>query len=126
MEHRKGGLLSPMTASPPPQARPCRCEHPLLDGETCFRCGRTVSLLPGPPLHEPRVARDIAWTPPGMVRAIRAFTFFRGRAPVSSDWKRRMGDDWPPLDAVERVFGSLEAALRAAGVEPAGSQAVGE
>jgi len=37
-----------------------------------------------------------------------------------------MGDDWPPLDAVERVFGSLEAALRAAGVETAGSQAVGE
>jgi hypothetical protein len=29
-----------------------------------------------------------------------------------------MGSDWPPLDVVEGLFGSVEAAVRAAGVEP--------
>jgi hypothetical protein len=37
-----------------------------------------------------------------------------------------MGDDWPPLLTVERLFGSLDAALRAAGIESGGRRAVGE
>jgi len=37
-----------------------------------------------------------------------------------------MGNDWPPLDTVERLFGSVEAAVRAAGVERPGTRAAGE
>jgi hypothetical protein len=37
-----------------------------------------------------------------------------------------MGDDWPPLQTVEGLFGSLDAAMRAAGIEPGESHAVGE
>ena len=39
--------------------------------------------------------------------------FFRGRAPVPADWSKRM-DDWPPLETVEAMFGSVEAAAAAA------------
>jgi hypothetical protein len=51
------------------------------------------------------------------MRAIRAFAFFRGRAPVPSDWSQRMAD-WPPRATVEALFGSVEAAARVAGVLP--------
>ena len=51
------------------------------------------------------------------MRAIRAFAFFRGRAPVASDWNQRMAD-WPPRATVEALFGSVEDAGRAAGVVP--------
>jgi hypothetical protein len=107
-------------------ARLCRCERPLLDGETCLRCGRTPTLLPEPPLRKPRATGKTSWTQPGVVRALRAFSFFRGRAPAPGDWKQRMGDDWPPLHTVESLFGSLDAAMRAAGIEPGESHAVGE
>ena len=99
-------------------ARPCRCEHPLLDGDGCFRCGRSLTVLPEPPPTRPHVRRRITWTRAGVVRAIRAFAFFRGRAPVLEDWKQRMGEEWPSLDTVEGIFGSLESAVRAAGVKP--------
>ena len=105
-------------------ARPCRCPRPLLDGETCLRCGREPVVSPGPALTQP-CRRTINWTRTRVVRAIRAFEFFRGRAPVVADWKRRMGDDWPPFERVEGLFGSLEAAVRAAGVERPSSRAVG-
>jgi hypothetical protein len=55
------------------------------------------------------------WTQAGVLRAIRAFAFFRGRDPVREDWSQRMAPDWPPLAVVERLFGSLADALRAAG-----------
>lgn len=51
-----------------------------------------------------------------MVRAMKAFAFFRGRPPVSQDWHKRMPDDWPALETVVELFGSLDAATRAAGV----------
>jgi hypothetical protein len=107
-------------------ARPCRCDHPLLDGETCLRCGRAPIVVPEPPLPRRRATRKITWTRPGVVRALRAFAFFRGRAPAPGDWRQRMGDDWPPLRTVERLFGSLDAALRTAGIERRESHAVGE
>jgi hypothetical protein len=37
-----------------------------------------------------------------------------------------MGDDWPPLATVEALFGSVEAAVRAAGVERPDTRAVGD
>jgi hypothetical protein len=57
---------------------------------------------------------------------MRAFAFFRGRAPHRGDWHKRMPDDWPALETVEALFGSLEAATRAPGVEPPRSSAVGD
>jgi hypothetical protein len=56
---------------------------------------------------------------------MRAFAFFRGRAPLREDWHKRMPDDWPALETVEGLFGSLDAATRAAGVAPPRSSAVG-
>jgi hypothetical protein len=35
---------------------------------------------------------------------------------VVADWSRRI-DDWPPLEAVEALFGTVDAAVRAAGLE---------
>jgi hypothetical protein len=46
-----------------------------------------------------------------------AFAFFRGRAPVRADWNARMPDDWPPLEVVTGLFGSVSGAVRAAGLE---------
>jgi hypothetical protein len=110
------GLVSAMSTEPA-QARLCRCEHPLLDGETCLRCGRPPSLIPEAALSTPRVRQKITWTRPAVMHAIRAFAFFRGRAPVAADWNQRMAN-WPPRATVEDLFGSVEAAARAAGVPP--------
>jgi hypothetical protein len=110
------GVLSAMSTEPA-RARLCQCEHPLLDGETCLRCGRAPSVIAPEPLSPPRVRQKITWTRPAVMRAIRAFAFFRGRAPVPSDWNQRMAD-WPPRATVEALFGSVEAAARAAGVPP--------
>ena len=101
----------------PLRARLCQCEHPLLDGETCLRCGRWPSVMPEAALSRPRVRQKVSWTRPAVLRAIRAFTVFRGRAPVPGDWNQRMAD-WPPRATVEALFGSVEAAARAAGVKP--------
>jgi hypothetical protein len=113
-------------SSLPPKARPCRCPHPLLDAETCLRCGREPVVTSEPALTQPARAPKITWTRPRVVRAIRAFAFFRERAPVVGDWRRRMGGDWPPLESVEALFGSVDAAVRAAGVGRPSSRAVGE
>jgi hypothetical protein len=52
-----------------------------------------------------------------VIRALKAFAFFRGRPPVLADWSGRMGDDWPGLETVRGLFGSVEAAVRVAGIE---------
>lgn len=101
----------------PARARLCGCEHPLLDRETCLRCGRSPSVMPEASLTPARVRQKVTWTRPAVMRAIRAFAFFRGRAPVPSDWNQRMAD-WPPRATVEALFGSVDAAARAAGVHP--------
>jgi hypothetical protein len=103
---------------PPRPARRCRCERPVLDGESCLLCGRPLITLPEPNVVRPPVAKAHAWTQPGVIRALRAFAFFRGRAPVRADWSGRMGDDWPELATVLGLFGSVEAAVRVAGIEP--------
>ena len=98
----------------PLRARVCSCDRPLLTDDTCLRCGRALSLLPEPSAERPKP--EVSWNRGHVARAFQAFAFFRGRAPVVADWSRRM-DDWPPLDAVETLFGTLEAALQAAGLE---------
>lgn len=94
-------------------ARPCRCERPVLDGETCLRCGRFLILLAEPALSsQPPPIQH--WTRAGVVRALRAFAFFRGRPPVDADWAGRTAEDWPQHETVLRLFGSVEAAVEAA------------
>ncbi|MET0836107.1 MAG: hypothetical protein ABWY97_04950 [Thermoleophilaceae bacterium] len=70
-------------------------------------------------LSEPRRPRRRKhdWTRAGVVRAIRAFTFFRGRPPVPADWNGRLLEGWPPREIVVALFGSVPAAVQAAGVE---------
>ncbi len=107
--------LSAMSANRgPARARVCTCNRPLLTEETCLRCGRALSLLPEPSAEPPK--REVTWSRAHVARAFQAFAFFRGRPPVVADWSRRV-DDWPPLEAVETLFGTLESALRAAGFE---------
>jgi len=60
--------------------------------------------------------QDAIWTRPQVIRAFEAFAFFRSRAPVVADWSRRI-DNWPPLETVQEMFGSVEAAAAAAGLE---------
>ena len=92
----------------------CQCDRPLLSDKTCLRCGRTLILVREP--AAPPARSETAWNRARVTRAFQAFAFFRGRAPVAADWTRRM-DDWPPLEAVERMFGSVEAAGLAAGLQ---------
>lgn len=73
--------------------------------------------MPAPVTPPARVRQKVTWTRPAVMRAIKAFAFFRGRAPVPSDWNQRMAD-WPPRATVVALFGSVEAAARAAGVRP--------
>jgi hypothetical protein len=58
----------------------------------------------------------VPWTRAQVTRAIEAFAFFRGRPPVASDWAPRI-DNWPPLETVIDLFGSIDAAIAAAGLE---------
>ena len=74
-------------------------------------------MSPETTLSPRRVQHKITWTRPAVLRAIKAFAFFRGRAPVPADWNQRMAD-WPPRATVEALFGSVEAAARAAGLNP--------
>jgi hypothetical protein len=95
------------------RARICNCERPLLTEETCLRCGRPPSLMPEPAGQLPQ--RQMTWSRTHIARAFQAFAFFRGRAPVAADWSKRI-DDWPPLEVVEALFGSVEVAIQAAGL----------
>ena len=109
-----------MTAHPtmrrPQPARLCGCERPLLDVETCLRCGRLPALLRLAAAPAPPAARRIVWTRSRVVRAIRAFAFFRGRSPGPADWDAPVPEDWPAIGTVEGLFGSLHSALAAARV----------
>jgi hypothetical protein len=100
----------------PRSARRCRCERPVLDGESCLLCGRPLILLPEPAVAERNAAKTPDWTQAGVIRALKAFAFFRGRPPARSDWSGRMGSDWPGLETVQSLFGSVEAAVRVAGI----------
>jgi hypothetical protein len=95
-------------------ARPCSCSQPLLNGDSCLRCGRRVTAADAPGPRRAGHRRQQEWTRPGVVRALRAFAFFRGRPPMRADWNRSMGRDWPSIETVERLFGSLPDALESA------------
>ncbi len=95
----------------PAGPRVCNCTRLLLTEDTCLRCGRPPALVLAP--AEPPPKRQVEWGRAQVLRAFEAFMFFRGRAPVPADWSKRM-DHWPPLETVEAMFGSVEAAAAAA------------
>jgi hypothetical protein len=64
-----------------------------------------------------RTRRTRTWTRAGVLRAIRTFTFFHARPPVPSDWNGRAPEEWPSIETVETLFGSLPAAVRAANTD---------
>jgi hypothetical protein len=92
----------------------CRCARPLLSDDTCLRCGRAPALVFEP--ADPPQGEPVTWTRAQVTRAIEAFAFFRGRPPVAADWSLS-ADNWPPLETVEAMFGTIAAAVAAAGVE---------
>jgi hypothetical protein len=106
------GVLIAMNEDPR-RARSCRCDHPVLDGESCLRCGRSLIFLPEPRSAPP--AQPSEWTRAGVIRAIRAFAFFRGRPPVDEDWAGRTAENWPAHETVVRLFGSVYDAVQLAG-----------
>jgi hypothetical protein len=63
------------------------------------------------------------WTPAGVVRALRTYEFFVGRAPTHKDWSFEDDTSWPSVRTVLRTFGSFDAAVGAARGEPARSVA---
>ena len=93
-------------------ARPCNCTRSLWDGETSVHCGRTIYRAS----QREQTPRKTAWTRAGVNRAIKAFVFFRGRAPMVADWEAGMDPQWPTLDVVHELFGSLPAAIESAGI----------
>jgi hypothetical protein len=99
-------------------AKPCRCKNPVRDQDTCALCGRVLPAAPERARQRVRVEPGNPWTRAGVIRAVRAFAFFRGRPPARTDWTERMGKDWPPLLVVERLFGSVPDAVREAGLTP--------
>jgi hypothetical protein len=94
--------------------RVCACSRPLLSDDTCLRCGHPPTVWREPRTPEP--APERTWTRAQVIRALEAFVFFRGRLPVARDWTPHM-DKWPPLETVLDIFGSVDSANAAAGLE---------
>jgi hypothetical protein len=109
-------------ASPPGRPRGCRCEQAWRSDDTCVRCGHSV---PAAPQEMPRKRRSPLdgnpWTPAGIVRALRTYQFFVGRAPTPTDWSFEDDGDWPSVATVARVFGSFDTAVQAAAANAARS-----
>jgi hypothetical protein len=97
-------------------ARLCDCSQPIWDGESCVRCGRILWGAPERTVGPWTTTRTGGWTRAGVVRALKAFAFFRDRPPNVEDWEWGLGAEWPDLRTVERLFGSFPDALNAAGL----------
>lgn len=61
--------------------------------------------------------RGYRWTPENIVYAIELWHRRHLRAPAVSDWESA-GDNHPTRHTVQRVFGSWNSAIRAAGLKP--------
>lgn len=63
--------------------------------------------------------RRLPWTRERIIRALQADARRRGRAPVASEWQRGVKSRRRPTwGTVRNEFGSWEAALEAAGLDP--------
>lgn len=104
---------------------------------TCIDCGRPTDGSDGPGKAAERCADCRAryqheqrrWTPQAIVRAIHEWAAEHGEPPAATDWKadmKRCRRDRPARDAerfpadktVQAVFGTWNAAIRAAGYTP--------
>jgi hypothetical protein len=101
----------------PGRARRCQCETPWRSEDTCVRCGRAVPGMPVVPAGEqPTVRGAHRWTRAGVLRALRTYKFFVGRAATPTDWSFEDDSDWPSVKTVMSLFGSFDVAVAAAGV----------
>ena len=103
----------------PRRARACRCETPWRSEDTCVRCGHSVPALVDasqPDASQPLRSAADRWTQAGVVRALRAYKFFVGRAPNPTDWSFEDDSEWPSVTTVVSLFGSFDSAVTAAGV----------
>ena len=57
------------------------------------------------------------WTKAEVLRRMHAWDELHGESPRWEDWKGA-GGEWPPATVVQRLFGSWNAAIEAAGYEP--------
>jgi hypothetical protein len=83
------------------------------------RCGHSVPAPVGaspPDASQPRLSTADRWTQAGVVRALRAYKFFVGRAPNPTDWSFEDDSEWPSVKTVVSLFGSFDTAVTAAGV----------
>jgi hypothetical protein len=71
--------------------------------------------------EQPRLVAGNRWTRAGVVRALRAYKFFVGRAPSATDWSFEDDSEWPSVNTVVSLFGSFDSAAAVAGVVPARS-----
>jgi hypothetical protein len=99
----------------PHRIRGCRCEQAWRDEDTCLRCGRSVpaAIRRGPRSRRSHVDGN-PWTVAGVVRALRTYEFFLGRAPARTDWSFEDDKEWPSVRTVVTLFGSFDAAVDAA------------
>lgn len=95
---------------------------------TCRECGgitkysakrgRPVSDICAPCYHRLRY-ENRKWTRATIIQEIKHYSARYGGPPAASDWtganKRRDGHRYPPLQSVQREFGSWAAAIEAAG-----------
>ena len=56
------------------------------------------------------------WGRAGVVRALRTYKFFVGRAPTPTDWSFEDDSEWPSVNTVVSLFGSFDIAVAVAGV----------
>lgn len=99
------------------------CRKRSLYSGTCIDCGaRTGYSGHGTDASERCTAcagaRATVWTRGGIVNAIRAFAAHEGRQPSALEWQRSRPSTYPATATVLNVFGSWNAAIRAAGFEP--------
>lgn len=109
-----------------------RCRKRTLYGGSCVDCGAATDGSNGrakaPERCNPcQAIHRTLWTRETIGAAIRQWHFEHGAFPAATDWNatlaRRFGRpdrpvDFPSVETVQRVFGSWNAAIRAAGFEP--------
>jgi hypothetical protein len=58
------------------------------------------------------------WTVAGVIRALRTYEFFLGRPATATDWSFEDDKEWPSVRTVVALFGSFDAAVKAAVATP--------
>lgn len=90
--------------------------------QPCVDCGAMTSGYNGR-RAEPRCipctnARKVIWDQNTVIAAIQRWDILNGRPPTAREWRTRRGGYWPTSRVVQYVFGSWNAGIAAAGLEP--------